>query len=124
MLTFGVVALRVIDRRRAEEFWCAALGYEIRQDGFGGWATVLIPPDGTGTMIAAGQRDAARGSTLSGQVGGPGRCVSKQRIYQGRVDLVSIRGNDLDHGAASGVTVHGYLLAKAAIESCLTAVQS
>jgi catechol-2,3-dioxygenase len=36
MLTFGVVALRVIDRRRAEEFWCAALGYEIRQDGFGG----------------------------------------------------------------------------------------
>jgi catechol 2,3-dioxygenase-like lactoylglutathione lyase family enzyme len=52
MLTFGVVVLGVTDRRRAEEFWCAALGYEVRDDGFGGWARVLIPPDGTGTMIA------------------------------------------------------------------------
>jgi catechol 2,3-dioxygenase-like lactoylglutathione lyase family enzyme len=52
MLTFGVVVLGVTDRRRAEAFWCAALGYEVREDGFGGWARVLVPPDGTGTMIA------------------------------------------------------------------------
>jgi len=52
MLTFGVVVLGVTDRRRAEEFWCAALGYEVREDGFGGWARVLVPPVGTGTVIA------------------------------------------------------------------------
>ena len=52
MLAFGVVVLGVTDRRRAEEFWCAALGYQVRDDGFGGWARVLIPPDGTGTVIA------------------------------------------------------------------------
>ena len=52
MLTFGVVVLGVTDRARAEEFWCAALGYRVRDDGFGGWARVLEPPGGTGTMIA------------------------------------------------------------------------
>jgi catechol 2,3-dioxygenase-like lactoylglutathione lyase family enzyme len=52
MLTFGVVVLGVTDRRRAEEFWCAALGYQVREDGFGGWARVLVPPDGAGTAIA------------------------------------------------------------------------
>lgn len=52
MLTFGVVALGVTDVRRAAEFWCAALGYQVREDGFGGWAEVLVPPDGTGTAIA------------------------------------------------------------------------
>jgi catechol 2,3-dioxygenase-like lactoylglutathione lyase family enzyme len=52
MLTFGVVVLGVIDRQRAEEFWCAALGYRMRGDGFGGWAKVLAPADGTGIMIA------------------------------------------------------------------------
>jgi catechol 2,3-dioxygenase-like lactoylglutathione lyase family enzyme len=52
MLTFGVVVLGVTDRRRPEAFWCAALGYEVREDGFRGWARVLIPPGGTGTMIA------------------------------------------------------------------------
>lgn len=52
MLTFGVVALGVTDRQRAIEFWSAALGYQVREDGFGGWATVLVPPGGTGTMIA------------------------------------------------------------------------
>ena len=52
MLTFGVVVLGVSDRRRAEQLWCAALGYEVRDDGFGGWARVLVPPGGTGTMIA------------------------------------------------------------------------
>ena len=52
MLAFGVVVLGVTDRRRAEEFWCAALGYQVRDDRFGGWARVLVPPDGTGIMIA------------------------------------------------------------------------
>jgi catechol 2,3-dioxygenase-like lactoylglutathione lyase family enzyme len=52
MLTFGVVVLGVTDRQRAEEFWRAALGYEVRTDGFGGWARVLTPPGGTGTAIA------------------------------------------------------------------------
>jgi catechol 2,3-dioxygenase-like lactoylglutathione lyase family enzyme len=52
MLTFGVVVLGVTDRRRAEEFWCAALGYRVREDGFGGWARILVPPDGGGTAIA------------------------------------------------------------------------
>jgi len=52
MLALGVVVLGVTDRRRAEKFWCAALGYRVREDGFGGWATVLTPPDGTRTMIA------------------------------------------------------------------------
>ena len=52
MLTFGVMVLGVSDRPRAEEFWCAALGYRVREDGSGGWARVLEPADGTGTMIA------------------------------------------------------------------------
>lgn len=53
MLTVGVVALGVQDVERAAAFWSAALGYEVRRDGFGGWATVLIPPDGgAGTKIA------------------------------------------------------------------------
>ena len=52
MLTFGVVVLGVTDRQRATEFWRAALGYQVREGGFGGWATVLVPPGGTGTMIA------------------------------------------------------------------------
>ena len=52
MLTFGVVVLGVTDRARAEEFWCAALGYQVRDDGFAGWARLLVPPGGTGTMIA------------------------------------------------------------------------
>jgi len=52
MLSFGVVVLGVTDVQRAAEFWSAALGYELREDGFGGWATVLVPPGGTGTAIA------------------------------------------------------------------------
>lgn len=48
-----MVVLGVTDVRRAAEFWCQALGYELRQDGFGGWATVLQPPGGgTGARIA------------------------------------------------------------------------
>src|SRR4029077_7226077 len=53
MLTFGVVVLGVPDRQRAEDFWCAALGYQLHEGPFGGWARVLtLPPGGTGTMIA------------------------------------------------------------------------
>jgi catechol 2,3-dioxygenase-like lactoylglutathione lyase family enzyme len=49
----GVVVLGVTDRPRAAEFWRQALGYELRTDGFGGWATVLVPPAGrTGAPIA------------------------------------------------------------------------
>ena len=52
MLAFGVVVLGVTDRPRAERFWSAALGYRVREDGFGGWSKVLEPPGGSGTMIA------------------------------------------------------------------------
>jgi catechol 2,3-dioxygenase-like lactoylglutathione lyase family enzyme len=53
MLTFGVVVLGVTDRQRAEDFWCAALGYRVRESPFGGWARVLTPPPGrTGAVIA------------------------------------------------------------------------
>jgi len=53
MLTFGVVVLGVTDRQRAEAFWCAALGYQVREGPYGGWASVLTPPPGgTGAVIA------------------------------------------------------------------------
>jgi catechol 2,3-dioxygenase-like lactoylglutathione lyase family enzyme len=52
VLNVGVVVLGVADKKRAADFWSAALGYGLRTDGFGGWATVLVPPDGPGTMIA------------------------------------------------------------------------
>ena len=52
MLHVGVVALGVSDVDRAARFWCEALGYQRREDGFGGWATVLEPPSGSGTKIA------------------------------------------------------------------------
>src|SRR5690349_10347090 len=53
VLTFGVIALGVTDIRRAADFWIAALGYELRTDGLGGWANVLVPPGGgAGARIA------------------------------------------------------------------------
>jgi catechol 2,3-dioxygenase-like lactoylglutathione lyase family enzyme len=52
VLKFGVVAIGVTDAQRAAEFWSAALGYTLREDGFGGWAKVLVPPDEAGTAIA------------------------------------------------------------------------
>jgi catechol 2,3-dioxygenase-like lactoylglutathione lyase family enzyme len=53
MLTFGVVVLGVTDRQRAEQFWCAALGYQVHEGPYGGWASVLTPPPGgTGAVIA------------------------------------------------------------------------
>ena len=48
----GVIVLGVTDRERAEAFWSAALGWDVRPDGFGGWVLVLTPPDGRGTPIA------------------------------------------------------------------------
>jgi catechol 2,3-dioxygenase-like lactoylglutathione lyase family enzyme len=52
VLSIGVIALGVSDVERATQFWCGALGYEVRTDGFGGWSTVLMPADGSGTKIA------------------------------------------------------------------------
>lgn len=52
MLSMGVVALGVEDVDRAADFWCRALHYQRRTDGFGGWATVLVPPDGAGAALA------------------------------------------------------------------------
>lgn len=52
MLNFGLVVLGVSDVQRAAAFWSAALGYTLRQDGFGGWANVLVPPVHAGTAIA------------------------------------------------------------------------
>jgi hypothetical protein len=41
-----VVVLGVSNVQRAAEFWRQALGYNLRADGFAGWATVLTPPTG------------------------------------------------------------------------------
>jgi hypothetical protein len=111
---FGVMVLAVTDRRRPEEFWCAALGYEVHTDGFGGSAGVLIPPIGTGTMIALQTSEMPpkapqQPTTLTGRP--PRRPPGSTR-------------HDLDHGAACVATVDGFVMAKAAIESSLTAVQS
>jgi catechol 2,3-dioxygenase-like lactoylglutathione lyase family enzyme len=56
MLSVGVVVLGVGDVDRATAFWGEALGYEMRTDGFGGWATVLTPPDGGAGLKIALQR--------------------------------------------------------------------
>jgi catechol 2,3-dioxygenase-like lactoylglutathione lyase family enzyme len=52
MLHIGVLAIGVSDVERAASFWCEALGYRRREDGFGGWSIVLVPPTGPGTMLA------------------------------------------------------------------------
>jgi Glyoxalase-like domain len=52
VLQVGVLALGVEDVQRAARFWCAALDYELRTDGFGGWANVLVPRSGSGLRIA------------------------------------------------------------------------
>jgi catechol 2,3-dioxygenase-like lactoylglutathione lyase family enzyme len=52
MLNVGILVLGVTDVQRAAEFWRQALDYDLRTDGFGGWATLLTPPDGAGTIIA------------------------------------------------------------------------
>ena len=53
MLTLGVVVLGVTDVQRAAAFWTSALGYEVRREPFGGWATVLQPRgDAPGARVA------------------------------------------------------------------------
>jgi catechol 2,3-dioxygenase-like lactoylglutathione lyase family enzyme len=52
VLNMGVIVLGVTDRERATAFWSAALGWDVRTDGFGGWAVLVTPPDGRGTPIA------------------------------------------------------------------------
>ena len=53
MLTVGVVVLGVDDVQRATRFWTEAVGYRLHPEGFGGWATVLVPADDqSGTPIA------------------------------------------------------------------------
>jgi catechol 2,3-dioxygenase-like lactoylglutathione lyase family enzyme len=52
VLTIGVLVLGVTDVERATRFWQQALGYDLHREGFGGWATVLVPPGGTGPSIA------------------------------------------------------------------------
>jgi catechol 2,3-dioxygenase-like lactoylglutathione lyase family enzyme len=59
VLRIGVLALGVSDVQRAAAFWTKALGYSIRADGFGGWATVLTAPDGSGTQIALQRSETA-----------------------------------------------------------------
>ena len=59
MLHVGVLALGVADVQRAARFWCAALDYEVRTDGFGGWATVLVPRFGSGLKIALQRSETA-----------------------------------------------------------------
>ncbi|HXL88154.1 MAG TPA: VOC family protein [Streptosporangiaceae bacterium] len=52
MVTYGVLVIGVRDRARAERFWCAALGYEVRATGYGGWSRLLTPPGRTDGAIA------------------------------------------------------------------------
>jgi catechol 2,3-dioxygenase-like lactoylglutathione lyase family enzyme len=53
VLSLGVVVLGVVDVQRAAAFWSRALGYGLHAEGFGGWATVLVPPPGgSGAAIA------------------------------------------------------------------------
>ncbi len=52
VVNFGVLVLGVADVQRAAGFWSAALGYTLREDGFGGWANVLMPPNTAGPAIA------------------------------------------------------------------------
>ena len=59
VLQIGLIALGVSDVGRAAAFWCEALGYELREDEFGGWAKVLVPPGGAGTKIALQRSETA-----------------------------------------------------------------
>jgi catechol 2,3-dioxygenase-like lactoylglutathione lyase family enzyme len=59
MLRIGVVVLGVTDVERAAEFWCQALGYERRQDGFGGWSMVLVPATDSGATLALQRSETA-----------------------------------------------------------------
>ena len=52
MLHVGVVALGVGNVDRAAQIWCEVLGYDRREDGFGGWSLVLVPRSGSGVKLA------------------------------------------------------------------------
>ncbi|MEV0132832.1 VOC family protein [Dactylosporangium sp. NPDC050688] len=52
MLRIGAIVLGVGDVPRAIRFWQEALGYRVHEEGFGGAATILVPPGGAGTPIA------------------------------------------------------------------------
>src|SRR3954452_25223758 len=52
-----MIAIGVRNVERAAAFWSAALGYQRRNDGFGGWANVLMPPDERGTPLALQSSD-------------------------------------------------------------------
>jgi hypothetical protein len=56
MVTYGVLVIGVRDRARAERFWCAALGYEVRTLGYSGWARLLTPPGRTALADPEGNR--------------------------------------------------------------------
>jgi catechol 2,3-dioxygenase-like lactoylglutathione lyase family enzyme len=56
VLSLGVVVLGVEDVQRAAAFWSRALGYGVHPEGFGGWATVLVPPPGRAGSAIALQR--------------------------------------------------------------------
>jgi predicted enzyme related to lactoylglutathione lyase len=59
VLRMGVLVLGASDVQRAATFWTQALGYSMRTDGFGGWATVLTAPDGSGIRIALQRSETA-----------------------------------------------------------------
>ena len=110
MLTFGVVVLGVTDRARAEQFWSAALGYQVRDDGFAGWARLLVPPGGTGEVVGHSS------AMMTEQVAEADRLVSlgAQRVDWDRfpfdpdfIVLADTEGNrfcivDLGHHLADG----------------------
>jgi catechol 2,3-dioxygenase-like lactoylglutathione lyase family enzyme len=52
VLSIGMVVLGVTDMRRAMDFWCQALGYQLREGGAAERWTVLAPAGGTGTELA------------------------------------------------------------------------
>jgi hypothetical protein len=61
VLNIGLIALGVSDVRRAADFWCEALGYELREDGFGDGARASRQCRDQDR--AAAQPDQAAGST-------------------------------------------------------------
>lgn len=52
-----MVVLGVTDMRRAMDFWCQALGYQMREGDAGERWTVLAPASGAGTELALQRSD-------------------------------------------------------------------
>jgi catechol 2,3-dioxygenase-like lactoylglutathione lyase family enzyme len=58
MVRVGTVVMNVKDARRASEFWRHVLGYDYRDGGYDGDATlVLVPQQGTGPVVALDESD-------------------------------------------------------------------